>query len=129
MESRIRKRKRVGGVGRVAMMQQNVMDHRAENAPRMTTEVVPSPTSSSWERAVSIRDLAAGWCTIIWVDSKEQEEGGRKREKDTHTHTQRLQSAYATKLKVEVTSTTSFCSHVCLLAYRPRGEWRFHRWS
>jgi hypothetical protein len=28
---------------------------------KTTTEVVPSPTSASWDRAMSVRILAAGW--------------------------------------------------------------------
>eukprot|EP00052_Salpingoeca_macrocollata_P024202 m.215650 g.215650 ORF g.215650 m.215650 type:complete len:317 (+) comp22205_c16_seq1:1195-2145(+) len=41
-------------------------DAAARNSPaRMMTEVVPSPTSSSCVREISIMDLAAGCCTVI----------------------------------------------------------------
>ena len=47
---------------------------------RMMTEVVPSPTSSSWARESSIMLLAAGWLTSTWAGTSGETERAHTRE-------------------------------------------------
>ena len=62
-----------------------VLQRKLRELPRMMTEVVPSPTSSSCVRLISIIDLAAGCCTMIWREGEGRQggrEGGREEGKE-----------------------------------------------